>query len=85
MEFEASKSNLKAVHCQIKSVNLEVAFTMLTKSGTSRTYCATPDIEEKMAEVVATGEAVLYLGYNKKTMKELMYSGPAGVCKCWKT
>ena len=119
MEFAASKSNLKAVHCQIKFINPEVAFIMLTRSGTFQTYCAIPHIllrkcEENLAEVVATGEVAsspaiqtylaamgylaregskhtlcvvlhkncsvqLFLGYNKKTMKELMYSGPAGI------
>ena len=43
---QAYIESLKHIYCQIKAVNLEVPFTMLTEQNT-RTFCATPDIVVK--------------------------------------
>ena len=45
IQFAVHKSMLKGVDCQIKAINLEVAFTMLSEKNTEQitcTYCATP-------------------------------------------
>ena len=61
MEFAPTRSKINNIHCKVKSVNLEVAFNMLTETGATYSYCAIPDFlarkhDETTSEVVAAGE-----------------------------
>ena len=54
VEFAIHKSMLKGLESQLKAVNLEVAFTMMTEKHAqqiTRTYCARPDLIVKKGTI----------------------------------